>query len=119
MTRRLLRLRPWLVRALIPANQIGTYLLYTDQGNLFYIGRSDTDIQRRLVRHSTDRRGEYFTYDIHHTVTSAFDVECALFHIHADKLSNRLHPDRPDFHLVTCAFCPHSAARIPSREQPS
>jgi predicted GIY-YIG superfamily endonuclease len=117
MTPRLLRLRPWLIRALIPANHIGTYMLYGDQGELFYVGRSDTDVQRRLIRHASDRRGEYFTYDIHHTVTSAFDVECALFHIHAETLSNRLHPDKPDFHPVTCAFCPYPSTAIPYRKK--
>lgn len=117
MTPRLIRLRPWLIRALIPVHHIGTYVLYGDKGQMFYVGRSDTDIQRRLVRHSTDRRGEYFTYDIHHTVTSAFDVECALFHIYSETLSNRRHPGRPDFHPVTCAFCSYPSITIPFREQ--
>lgn len=117
MTERLLRLRPWLIRVLIPPHKIGTYVLYTEQGELCYIGRSDTDIQRRLIRHCTDRRGAYFTYDIHHTATSAFDVECALFHIHAEKLSNQLHPDRPNFHPVTCAFCPQLRSTIRSLER--
>ncbi|WP_218020680.1 hypothetical protein [Nocardia beijingensis] len=80
-------------------------MLYNDKGDLIYVGRSDTDIQRRLIRHSIDRRGEYFTYDIHHSVTNAFDMECALFHLHAGTLSNRLHPDKPDFHQTACIFC--------------
>ncbi|TLF92267.1 GIY-YIG nuclease family protein [Nocardia cyriacigeorgica] len=105
MTPRLLRLRPWLIRALIPTDHIGTYLLYNGDGDLTYVGRSDTDIRRRLIRHSIDRQAEYFTYDIHHSVTSAFDVECALFHLHAGVLSNRLHPDKPDFHQAICIFC--------------
>ncbi|MGY5281444.1 GIY-YIG nuclease family protein [Nocardia abscessus] len=105
MTPRLLRLRPWLIRTLIPEHHIGTYLLYNDTADLVYVGRSDTDIRRRLIRHSIDCRGEYFTYDIHNSVTSAFDVECALFHLHAGRLSNRLHPDKPDFYEATCIFC--------------
>lgn len=105
MTARLLRLRPWLIRALIPPRKIGTYVLYTAQGEPYYIGRSDTDIQRRLLRHCVDRHGEYFTYDAHNTPASAFDVECALFHILAPWLSNRIHPGRPDFHRIPCAFC--------------
>jgi hypothetical protein len=100
-----LRLRPWLVRALIPPRLIGTYVLYTAHGRPIYVGRSDTDVRRRLLRHCTDRHGDYFTYDMHHTTVNAYDVECALFHLLAAEVSNRIHPDRPDFHPTTCAFC--------------
>ncbi|AXI78530.1 GIY-YIG nuclease family protein [Peterkaempfera bronchialis] len=105
MTPRPLRLRPWLVRALIPPRLIGTYVLYTAGGSPTYVGRSDTDVRRRLLRHCTDRHGDYFTYDVHPTAVSAYDVECALFHLLAPEVSNRIHPDRPDFHPTPCAFC--------------
>ncbi len=100
-----MRLRPWLVRALVPPQRIGTYVLYTATGRPAYIGRSDTDIRRRLLQHCTGRRGAYFTYDVHHSVTAAYDVECALFHLLAPHLANRMHPDRPDFHPTPCVFC--------------
>lgn len=70
-----------------------------------YIGRSDTDVRQRLLRHCADQRGAYFTYDVHPNATNAYDVECALFHILAPMLSNRIHPDRPNFHEGTCVFC--------------
>jgi hypothetical protein len=108
VTPRLLRLRPWLIRALIPPRKIGAYVLYTAKGSPYYIGRSDTDIQRRLLRHCTDRCGDYFTYDVYTTPAKAFDMECALFHLLAPRLSNRIHPDRPDFHQTPCAFCRHN-----------
>ncbi len=105
MKPRPIRMRPWLVRALIPPQRIGTYILYTAAGRPTYIGRSDTDIRRRLLRHCTDRHGDYFTYDVHPSVAGAYDVECALFHLLAPHVSNRIHPDRPDFHPTPCAFC--------------
>lgn len=105
MIPRALGLRPWLVRALIPPQRIGTYVLYTARGRPLYIGRSDTDIRRRLLWHCSNRSGAYFTYDVHPSPASAYDVECALFHLLAAQVSNRIHPDRPDFHPTACAFC--------------
>lgn len=100
-----LHLRPWLVRALIPPQRIGTYVLYTSARQPAYVGRSDTDIRRRLLRHCADRRGGYFTYDVHPSAVGAYDAECALYHLLSPEVSNRIHPDRPDFHPVPCAFC--------------
>ncbi|MEU3502190.1 GIY-YIG nuclease family protein [Streptomyces hundungensis] len=108
------RLSPTLVRALIPPQRIGTYVLYADDGRPTYVGRSDTDIRRRLLRHCSDRRGDYFTYDVHHSATSAYMVECALFHLLTPDASNRIHPARPEGHRVPCTFClpqQHAARR--------
>ncbi|MGW7314629.1 GIY-YIG nuclease family protein [Streptomyces sp. NPDC054865] len=84
---------------------VGSYVLYTSMGLPRYVGRSDTDIRRRLLRHCTDQRGAYFTYDVHNNAVSAFDMECALFHALSPQLTNRIHPDRPDFHETACVFC--------------
>ncbi|MGP3967391.1 GIY-YIG nuclease family protein [Streptomyces sp. 6N223] len=100
-----LRLRAWLVRALIPPRRIGTYVLYTPTGQPLYVGRSDTDIRRRLLRHCSDRHGDYFTYDVHPSAVGAYDVECALFHLLSPQVSNRIHPSHPEFHATSCAFC--------------
>lgn len=108
---RALRLSSWLIRAIIPARLIGTYVLYR-QGSPVYIGRSDTDLRRRLLEHSARARGDYFTYDVHHTSTQAFEVECSLFHALRPALTNVLHPDRPDYGTEMCPFCPDSLASI-------
>jgi len=105
MTAQVLRLHPWLVRALIPPRVIGTYVIYSVSGRAPYVGRSDTDIRRRLLRHCADQRGDYFTYGVQLSAVGAYDVECALFHLLAPGVSNRIHPDRPDFHPTPCAFC--------------
>lgn len=105
MKPRLLRLRPWLVRALIPPQYIGTYVLYTSTGVPSYIGRSDTDLRRRLLRHCTNRRGVYFTYDVHNSPLNAYEIECALFHTLTPDISNRIHPDRPTYQRASCVYC--------------
>ncbi|MDW4909425.1 hypothetical protein RB628_29810 [Streptomyces sp. ADMS] len=80
-------------------------MLYSAKGHPQYVGRSDTDVRRRLLRHCSDRRGDYFTYDVHNTPANAFDMECALFHLLSPNLSNRIHPDRPDLLEASCVFC--------------
>ncbi|QES42906.1 hypothetical protein DEJ49_19650 [Streptomyces venezuelae] len=99
------RLSPSLVRTLIPPQRIGTYVLYSEDGHPTYVGRSDTDIRRRLLRHCSDRRADYFTYDVHHSAASAYMVECALFHLLTPDASNRIHPARPEGHPIPCTFC--------------
>ena len=108
---RLYRLRPWLVRAMVPSALIGTYVLYRDRTPV-YIGRSDRDLQQRLLQHSAAGRGDYFTYDIHRHPLIAFDVECSLFHALNDDLTNRIHPDHPNYQEAACPFCADALSDI-------
>jgi hypothetical protein len=101
---RSLRLRPWLVRALIPAGYIGTYQLYSG-GFVTYVGRSDTDLRRRLTQHADAKRAEFFIYDIHYTAEQAFTVECSLFHNTYRLTSNKIHPATPAGAALSCIFC--------------
>lgn len=51
--RRLYRLSPWLIRALIPVGYIGTYKLFRlGETEPIYVGRSDTCLRNRLLRHA-------------------------------------------------------------------
>ncbi|MFI7484068.1 hypothetical protein ACH9EU_16830 [Kocuria sp. M1R5S2] len=100
------RLTPWLVRALVPERRIGTYALHRD-GAVVYIGRSDTDLQRRLIQHATAHRAEYFTYDVHHSVQHAFEVESSMFHNLQGSLTNCIHPASPAATGAQCPFCRH------------
>ncbi|MFE3455966.1 GIY-YIG nuclease family protein [Nocardiopsis aegyptia] len=108
---RLLRLRPWVVRAMIPDHYIGTYVLF-HHGQEHYIGRSDTCLRTRLLRHCTTAHAEYFAYDIHTTSEQAFSMECSLYHTHRSSLINVRHPDRPDYQNSVCPFCPEVLARV-------
>jgi hypothetical protein len=104
LTRRLYRLQPWMVRALIPARCMGSYVLY-DRATPLYVGRSDTCLQRRLLRHAYRRRAPYFTFDIHQSEMHAYTVECAIFHALRPQLSNLIHPAVPDDTAAHCPFC--------------
>ena len=98
------QLRPWLVRALIPAAHIGSYVLYRRMVPT-YVGRSDTDPRRRLLEHAAAGRGDYFTFDVHPSSWHAFQVECSLYHGVEGHLGNRIHPDVPSFTDSQCPFC--------------
>ena len=90
--------------ALIPADKVGSYILYRACAPI-YIGRSDTDLRRRLVQHAAAGTGEYFRYDVHPNPTRAFRAECSLYHAVDGPLVNRIHPDAPDYLDIDCAFC--------------
>jgi hypothetical protein len=102
---RLLQLRPWLVRAVVPAGLLGTYVLHRDV-EPYYVGRSDTDLRRRLLQHCEAGLANYFSYDVHRSPQTAFDVECSLFHALAGVLANAIHPGAPDRSGARCPFCP-------------
>ncbi|GAB2646731.1 hypothetical protein GCM10009743_22980 [Kribbella swartbergensis] len=51
MTSRRYRLSPWLIRVIIPPATLGAYVLWDDSAPI-YVGRSDTDLRRRLISHA-------------------------------------------------------------------
>lgn len=99
-----LRLRPWLIRAVLPPKRIGTYRLHR-HGGIVYVGRSDTDLRRRLIQHADANRADFFTYDIHWTREQAYVMECALFHNTRHQAMNKIHPAIPAGEAVPCPFC--------------
>lgn len=101
------RLEPWLVRALIPERTIGAYVLYVG-GRPNYIGRSDRDLQQRLIQHAGVARGEFFTYDVLWHPLAAYEVECSLYHALNTRIENLVHPGQPDYLRAECPFCPAS-----------
>lgn len=105
---RLYRLVPWLVRALIPPGQIGSYTLYQrtgTQAQVSYVGRSDTDLQRRLLTHAQRRIGAYFEFDVHKTREQAYTAESAAYHALQGETSNCVHPATPAGAAMVCPFC--------------
>lgn len=110
--RRLYRLHPWLVRALIPPDRVGSYILYRAAFPI-YVGRSDTDLRRRLLQHAEAGTAEYFSYDVHPSPSHAHRAECSLFHAADGPLTNCIHPDAPDYLDIQCSFCSASLHEVP------
>lgn len=104
--RRLYRLSRWLIRALIPVGYIGTYKLFrVGEAEPIYIGRSDTCLRNRLLRHAEANRADYFDYDIQWTLENCFIDECSAYHALLGKTDNLIHPAKPHGLNVKCPFC--------------
>lgn len=105
---RLYKFVPWLIRALIPKGCRGTYVLYTRKENTIepvYIGRSDTDLQRRLLSHPYLETADFFEYYTFDTIEKTFISEAALYHCFEGMLLNHIHPSKPANSKLQCPFC--------------
>ena len=106
LQRRLYHLSPWIVRALIPVDYIGTYTLYRfREEEPSYIDRSDTCLRNRLLAHARTKRADYFDYDIQWTIEKCFIAECSAYHALIDKSENLIHPALPKGLHLKCSFC--------------
>ena len=97
----------------VEEEKIGNYALgYKNNKGTFvvkYVGRSDTDLQRRLVEHISDgEKYQYFKFSYADDAVEAFEKECRNYHDFGEsrKLNNKRHPDRPDGQTnLTCPYC--------------
>ena len=101
---RLFRLKPWLIRTLIPKGLPGTYLLYRT-GRPIYAGRSDSDLRNRLITHALTERAEHFGFGVFSDSDRAYDMECALFHALEPRVTNLIHPASPKGTGRSCFIC--------------
>ena len=103
---------PMLVRLVVPARRPGVYLL----GGLdpvdgafspCYVGRSDSDVRKRLTSHEHSARFTHFRVRICSTARQAFHRECQYWHALLDsgQLLNRQHPDLPVGASGSCPYC--------------
>lgn len=89
-------------------NEIGNYALGYKEGYSFkvgYVGRSDSDVQQRLFDHLNEDDDQYeygythFMFSYAKNKKVAFEKECKNWHDFGgekDKLTNDIHPDKPD-----------------------
>lgn len=70
--------------------------------HITYVGRSDSDVAKRLHDHI----GKYrrFKYGYFGSPMAAFDKECRLYH-DFDPPDNKYHPARPDGSGWECPIC--------------
>jgi hypothetical protein len=105
------RLTPDVIRTFVPAAQPGTYRLHR-HGGVVYLGRSDTDLRRRLLEHALARRGDHFTWHVHSSAWAAWIDECSQWHDLPGLAENLVHPARPDSSDDRCPFCPETLRLI-------
>jgi len=103
-------LLPRVVRRVVEPQRSGVYVLGQDNGGFMagYVGRSDTDLQRRLMTHNHRDEFEYFIFRYAGSPKEAFHLECELWHAHEETASvmlNRIHPDAPSGSGLECPYC--------------
>lgn len=89
----------------------GVYALYIAyNGAEYYVGRSDSDVGKRLKNHVGERsptarsKYEYFKFDYATSPKDAFESECNLWHYHQPP-DNQNHPQRPAGTNWKCPRC--------------
>ncbi len=97
---------PKMVRAMIPTEMIGAYLLISN-GTPVYIGRSDHCVQSRLSKHPLLGCVSHFVWEPCQSSLRAFYLEAFWFHKlqNSFDLLNTIHPARPLGFDHPCPFC--------------
>ena len=98
------RCAPRTVRAMLPQNLIGAYLLLRGRVPV-YVGRSDTCLRTRLSTHNHLGPATHVTWEATRTPVAAFHLESFWYHRHHRSLLNRIHPAAPAHTGGTCPFC--------------
>jgi hypothetical protein len=89
------------INAHIINEAIGNYALGIAHNRQFavqYVGRSDTDLKRRLAEHIGEPY-TYFMFSYAENVVQAYQKECVNYHDYVDpgyRLDNEIHPDKPE-----------------------
>ena len=105
------RLVPSVVRALVPDQLIGAYVL-TIGPRPVYVGRSDRCLRTRLVGHPLLETATHFFVIPCSCEEDAYRWESAMFHWLQNKgvSLNQIHPARPESLVGSCPFCGHGDA---------
>ena len=76
----------------------GVYLLSGDDIHVLYVGRSDDDLQKRLLGHLKEGKYGSFWFKNEPDAKAAYNSECMEYHLYGGKrhLDNDIHPDTPD-----------------------
>jgi hypothetical protein len=95
----------------------GVYLLSRNKSDYHYVGRSDEDLNDRLIKHVDEtypkQKKEYkwFKYHVKSSKREAYEDECRLWHEHgAPPPDNKIHPATPEETTYPCPVkgCKHS-----------
>ncbi len=91
----------------VSKNSVGVYCLGKKTPKGFcvgYVGRSDTNLKRRLLQHVQNGKFSQFYFIPTKTIFDAFRMECREWHRFFE-LSNVIHPDAPKNLPYICPYC--------------
>ena len=99
---------PSVIHQVVAPGHSGAYVLGDDRGGFIagYIGRSDTCLQTRLLKHNHRYEFEYFIFRYATSAKEAYYLECQFWHssLEQEDLLNCRHPGVP---LRSHLFCPY------------
>ncbi len=86
------------VELYVPSSiRCGVYKIIDAQQRVLYIGRSDTNLQKRIKDHIREKFDYHsFYYEEASSEKDAYEKECILWHQYQPR-DNKIHPDHPDF----------------------
>jgi hypothetical protein len=93
------------INSQVTKTSAGVYALDATSSGGFtvsYVGRSDTDLKKRL--HDWIGKYRYFKYAYCSSAKAAFEAECNLYHDNKPP-DNQVHPKRPDDSGWKCPSC--------------
>lgn len=73
----------------------GVYMLADTAELPRYVGRSDSDVQNRLLQHASSGAYRFFYVEHDRSPIDAFQRECNLYHYYRSQLDNEIHPAIP------------------------
>jgi len=88
----------------VAGGSIGVYVLDKAQPGpfkVYYVGRSDTDVAKRLKTWVADGGYGYFKFRYMASAKAAYELECKIYHA-LSPTDNDIHPDAPNGTSYTC-----------------
>ena len=105
---RVYNLKPLIIKQIVPKKSVGSYRLgifSEEQFDVLYFGRSDTNLQRRLLQHSKDGKFSHFTFELTDSLLEAYRLECRDWHMKIPFAKNCTHPFAPKRLPYACPYC--------------
>lgn len=96
------------IKESVKEGSIGNYWLFDGTLGIRYVGRSDTDLQKRLLDHVNEPHYKSFKFSYADSPEEAYYKECKQYHEYekSGKLRNEKHPDCPDgMGHLRCPVC--------------
>lgn len=108
MDDRIYELSKRIVNLVVPKRSVGVYRLGIKRRErfwLYYFGRSDTDLRRRLAQHVKDALFSHFSFETTETIFEAYRRECREWHMGIAQAKNFIHPRVPKGLPYRCVYC--------------
>jgi hypothetical protein len=83
------------VAELVEPETMGVYVLSDDGEHAAYVGRSDYDLQQRIINSAAQGSYVAFWFDYASSPTDAYKYECELYHKFEPE-DNEVHPAVPE-----------------------